>query len=165
MRNWKRLVIAAIAVVGISVPLPAYAQDVETRACPEVGRHQYSTNVTKVFMPGSLPKSWLDPGVTYTVTRAKTSNVTASVTGGLSAEVVGFAQINISANIAESVTVSETQGWSWTNTTNTTQWVQLGSRGYEFEYTRYDVVAPCDIVNRVSAHAKLPTNEPWLVHS
>lgn len=37
-------------------------------------------------MAGSLPKNWLSPGGTYTVTKAKTTTVTGSVTGGVDAE-------------------------------------------------------------------------------
>lgn len=116
-------------------------------------------------MAGSLPKKWLSPGGTYVVKQAKTTTVTGSVTGGVDTEFSSYVKVHVQSSLSTSQTVSESQGWSWKNTSNVTKWVQLGAAGYEFDYTRYDVVAPCNVINQKYKHAKMPTNQPWLYHN
>lgn len=167
MRNMRQKMIAFImtiaAVMGFTVP--ASADDAEPFSCGEVGVHQQVSGLTAVFIPGALPKTWLDPGGVYRVSKAKTTKATGSVSGGVDAQFSSFVKVHISATLAVSNTVSETQGWSWKNTSNTLKWGQLGARGYRFTYTRYDVVPPCTVKNRVVKYATMPTKESWLHHN
>ena len=159
-------ILLAASMASLSIPAQAEQNtDVAPMSCPEIGHHQSVSNKGRIFMAGSLPKNWLSPGGTYTVTKAKTTTVTGSVTGGVDAEFSSYVKAHVQSSLSTSQTVSESQGWSWTNTSNTTKWVQLGAAGYEFDYTRYDVVSPCNVVNQKYKHAKMPTNQPWLYHN
>ena len=145
-------ILLAASMASLSIPAQAEQNtDVAPMSCPEIGHHQSVSNKGRIFMAGSLPKNWLSPGGTYTVTKAKTTTVTGSVTGGVDAEFSSYVKAHVQS--------------SWTNTSNTTKWVQLGAAGYEFDYTRYDVVSPCNVVNQKYKHAKMPTNQPWLYHN
>ena len=151
-------ILLAASMASLSIPAQAEQNtDVAPMSCPEIGHHQSVSNKGRIFMAGSLPKNWLSPGGTYTVTKAKTTTVTGSVTGGVDAEFSSYVKAHVQSSLSTSQTVSESQGWSWTNTSNTTKWVQLGAAGYEFDYTRYDVVSPCNVVNQKYKHAKMPT--------
>lgn len=142
-------ILLAASMASLSIPAQAEQNtDVAPMSCPEIGHHQSVSNKGRIFMAGSLPKNWLSPGGTYTVTKAKTTTVTGSVTGGVDAEFSSYVKAHVQSSLSTSQTVSESQGWSWTNTSNTTKWVQLGAAGYEFDYTRYDVVSPCNVVNQ-----------------
>ena len=142
-------ILLAASVASLSIPAQAEQNtDVAPMSCPEIGHHQSVSNQSRIFMAGSLPKTWLSPGGTYTVQKAKTTTVTGSVTGGVDAEFFSYIKAHVQSSLSTSQTVSESQGWSWTNTSNVTKWVQLGAAGYEFDYTRYDVVAPCNVVNQ-----------------
>ncbi|MCI5861496.1 hypothetical protein [Bifidobacterium boum] len=151
----------ALSILGAGIATaPAYA-----RSCAELGHHQGISNKTAVFIAGPLKRVWLSPGGTYTVEANKTLTVKGSVSGGADTEFTNFVKAHVSASLSVSNSVGFKQGWSWTNNTRTTKWVQLGARGYEFDYSRYDVVAPCRIVNSTYKHAKMPTDEPWLYHN
>ncbi len=139
-------ILLAASMASLSIPAQAEQNtDVAPMSCPEIGHHQSVSNKGRIFMAGSLPKNWLSPGGTYTVTKAKTTTVTGSVTGGVDAEFSSYVKAHVQSSLSTSQTVSESQGWSWTNTSNTTKWVQLGAAGYEFDYTRYDVVSRCNV--------------------
>ncbi|WP_299294356.1 hypothetical protein [uncultured Mobiluncus sp.] len=145
-----------------SIPITTHL----ARACPEIGHHGKVSNVYAVFMPGTVPKSWLDPGASYSYESGRSTTVTGTVSGGVDATFWGVVHASINASLAKSNTATVTQTWTWTNNTNSTQWVQLGARGYTFDYESYDVVAPCNIVNvKKMPHNTLPTNETWIKHS
>lgn len=55
------------------------------RACPEIGHHGKVSNVYAVFMPGTVPKSWLDPGASYEYQSGRSTTVTGTVSGGVDA--------------------------------------------------------------------------------
>ena len=81
-----------------SLSIPAQAEqntDVAPMSCPEIGHHQSVSNQSRIFMAGSLPKTWLSPGGTYTVQKAKTTTVTGSVTGGVDAEFFSYIKAHV----------------------------------------------------------------------
>ena len=74
-------ILLAASMASLSIPAQAEQNtDVAPMSCPEIGHHQSVSNKGRIFMAGSLPKNWLSPGGTYTVTKAKTTTVTGSVT-------------------------------------------------------------------------------------
>lgn len=137
--------VIVILVMLLACPSVAHAADTDIAplACPEIGHHQNVTNHTSFFMAGSLGKFWVSPGVTYTGNASHSTTVTGTVYGGADAEFLNFVRANVAGSLATSHTVKESATLSWTNTSNTTKWVQLGVRGHEFDYSRYDIVAHC----------------------
>ena len=153
-------------IVVLLVPVSSATADEMTRACPEVGHHTSVESVTPVFLEGSVPKTWLDPGSSYTYTSGRSVTVTGSINASVGADFWSIARAQVDVSLNRSNTATVQQQWSWTNNTGSAQWVQLGIRGYDFYYVSYDVVAPCSIVNKqYLAHAVLPTTQPWLKHS
>ena len=73
--NKRQKAVAAVASILLaasmaSLSIPAQAEqntDVAPMSCPEIGHHQSVSNKSRIFMAGSLPKTWLSPGGTYTV--------------------------------------------------------------------------------------------------
>lgn len=115
-------ILLAASVASLSIPAQAEQNtDVAPMSCPEIGHHQSVSNQSRIFMAGSLPKTWLSPGGTYTVQKAKTTTVTGSVTGGVDAEFFSYIKAHVQSSLSTSQTVSESQGWSWTNTSNVTK--------------------------------------------
>lgn len=169
-----RKFLTTCAVIALSITLAplanastnAYSSDYQTRSCEERGHHKVVTNVHPVFIPGALPKQWLDPGSSWTYEVNTSTSVTGTISGEVDAGFLDIARAKVSSSLATSHVITVSQTWSWTNTSNTTKWVQLGSRGYEMDFESYDVVPPCKIVNeKYHGHAKLPTNETWIRHS
>ena len=80
-------ILLAASMASLSIPAQAEQNtDVAPMSCPEIGHHQSVSNKGRIFMAGSLPKNWLSPGGTYTVTKAKTTTVqldTNSITHGM----------------------------------------------------------------------------------
>lgn len=80
--------------------------------------------------------------------------------------VADIARVSINATIEYNKTTTLTQTWKWKNTTNKTQWAQLGMKGYTFDVYSYDVSSSCSITNQQWAGTgTMPTREYWLRHS
>lgn len=168
MKSLQKAVGFLVALMLVLFPATAFAGEndgIMTMACPEVGHHQNVTNHSTFFMTGSAPKHWLAPGVLFTGKSSEYTTVSASVSGGIDAEFLAFAKARVDGSLDRSHTVYGSATWSWQNNTNTTKWVQLGVNGHDFDYSRYDVVAPCNVVNSVKKHAKMPTNQPYYNHN
>ena len=89
-------ILLAASMASLSIPAQAEQNtDVAPMSCPEIGHHQSVSNKGRIFMAGSLPKNWLSPGGTYTVTKAKTTTVTGSVTGGVDAEFSSYVKAHV----------------------------------------------------------------------
>lgn len=161
------VLVLSAALTPLSYASPGvYSNDYQTRSCEERGHHKNVTNVRPVFIPGKLPKQWLDPGASWTYKANTSTSVTGTISGEMSAQFLSIAQAKVSSSLATTNQVTVSQEWSWTNTSNSTKWVQLGARGYEMDFESYDVIPPCRIVNvKYHGHAKLPTNETWIRHS
>lgn len=57
-----------------------------------------------------------------------------AISGSTSADFWAVAHAQVAAFLAKSNTVTVSQTRSWKNTSKTTKWVQLGARGYAFNY-------------------------------
>jgi len=96
-----------------SLSIPAQAEqntDVAPMSCPEIGHHQSVSNKGRIFMAGSLPKNWLSPGGTYTVTKAKTTTVTGSVTGGVDAEFSSYVKAHVQSSLPHRLSLKVRDG-------------------------------------------------------
>ena len=93
-------ILLAASMASLSIPAQAEQNtDVAPMSCPEIGHHQSVSNKGRIFMAGSLPKNWLSPGGTYTVTKAKTTTVTGSVTGGVDAEFSSYVKAHVQSSL------------------------------------------------------------------
>lgn len=166
------LALGASALLVSGIGLPAVAADngdipdvATPAACSDVGNHASISKATPVFMTGSYQKKWLDPGVSYTITKGSSTTVSRSVTAGASAEVFKVANFKLDTSFSKSTTITATDSYSWKNTSRSTKWLQLGARGYKFNWSSYSVVAPCKITNSKSGSATIPTGEEWFRHN
>lgn len=134
-------------------------------ACSDVGDHASISKSTPVFMTGSYAKKWLDPGVSYSITKGSSSTISRSVTAGASVEVFKVANLKLDTSLSKSVTVTASDSYTWKNTSKSTKWLQLGARGYKFNWSSYRVIPPCKITNSKSGSATIPTGEEWFRHN
>lgn len=168
----KILALGASALLVSGIALPAAAADnggfpdtVSPAACTELGNHASISKATPVFMTGTYPKKWLDPGVTYTITKGSSSTIGRTTTGGASLEVYKVANFKLETSMSSSTTITATDSYSWKNESKSTKWLQLGARGYKFNWSSYSVVAPCKVTNSKSGSATIPTFEEWFKHN
>lgn len=166
------LALGASALLVSGIPFPAAAADNKSKldiaspaACSDVGNHASVSKGKAVFMTGSYPKKWLDPGVSYKITKGSSTTVGRTSTGGASLEVYKVANLKYETSMSSSTKITATDSYSWKNTSKTTKWLQLGARGYKFNWSSYSVVAPCKIINSKSGSATIPTFEEWFRHN
>lgn len=110
------ILVLSVAMTPLSCASPSvYSTDYQTRSCEERGHHKNVTNVRPVFIPGKLPKRWLDPGASWTYKANTSTSVTGTISGEMSAQFLSIAQSKVSSSLATTnvvnvVTVS--QEWS-----------------------------------------------------
>lgn len=166
------LALGASALLVSGVAFPSAAADNKSfpgisspAACSELGNHASVSKGQAVFMTGTYPKKWLDPGVRYKITKGSSTTVGRTSTGGASLEVYKVANLKYETSMSSNTTITATDSYSWKNESKTTKWLQLGARGYKFNWSSYSVVAPCKITNSKSGTATIPTFEEWFRHN
>jgi hypothetical protein len=149
----------------VAALLDGPAQAVEPHACDDYGYHAAVLNSSQAYMEGTYPRSWVAPGVTYTISVGTSTTVSGTVTTTVGADFAEIVSVQLGVSVGMTRTATVTETFSWTNTTSETRWAQLGSMGMSFDYDSYDVNEYCAVVNETMGHAVLPTGQPYFNHS
>lgn len=158
--------VITVLVATFAISAPASANTSALKSCPELGRHtSFSGPKRTTFVYGGIPKRWLSPGGHYEYHQGTTLRASSQISGSVAADFWQVAHASVSGSVSKAVSVTTGETFSWTNTTKTTRWVQLGLRGYSQPFETFTVVRPCKITKLSRGHAVLVTREEWLNHS
>jgi hypothetical protein len=113
------------------------------------------------FVPASgLPIYKDGPGGEITVSLSKNYTSTTTVTGGTSAEIGGIvakAKVEVSASLAQSVTLTIQHQYRHTITATKYGHAQYGAWGQQVSWRRYYDGADCTTTLRASGTARIPS--------
>lgn len=144
------------------------AGEVNPRACQPAGV-QYNTTQSVSYITDGASRIYGSPGGTLTIASGTSKAISGSLQTTASAEagvVFAKASVSVGVTIGLTRTVTTTNSYSWVVPADQNPgWIELGSAGYQINWTKGSWQSPCTWVQTGSGRVLGATSNQYFTHS